>query len=239
VGGAPRHCGGHGEGAGVPAQGVPAEDHPPGHQLLQRPAHRRLAATGACVCSVQASRHPWTHHRERRGGLIPFFLSRRTWQISDFGLAKWLPSEWTHRAIAPIEGTFGCLAPEYYTHGIVDEKTDVFAFGVFLLELVAGRKPVDGSHRSLLSWVIKTEKQTFPPFTTTKENLQRTRISLSPTSALKPLVNSGPAAAERRQDRGPGGSQAGRRLRRRAGEAGRVRGVAVHPGVGDVAAVHD
>ncbi|CAN6220279.1 unnamed protein product [Urochloa humidicola] len=73
-------------------------------------------------------------------------------QISDFGLAKWLPSEWTHRAIAPIEGTFGCLAPEYYTHGIVDEKTDVFAFGVFLLELLTGRKPVDGSHRSLLSW---------------------------------------------------------------------------------------
>ncbi|CAN6193261.1 unnamed protein product [Urochloa humidicola] len=73
-------------------------------------------------------------------------------QISDFGLAKWLPSEWTHRAIAPIEGTFGCLAPEYYTHGIVDEKTDVFAFGVFLLELLTGRKPVDGGHRSLLSW---------------------------------------------------------------------------------------
>uniref|UniRef100_A0A453SRT1 Protein kinase domain-containing protein n=1 Tax=Aegilops tauschii subsp. strangulata TaxID=200361 RepID=A0A453SRT1_AEGTS len=73
-------------------------------------------------------------------------------QISDFGLAKWLPTEWTHRAIAPIEGTFGCLAPEYYTRGIVDEKTDVFAFGVFLLELMAGRKPVDGTHRSLLGW---------------------------------------------------------------------------------------
>ncbi|KAE8796421.1 putative receptor-like serine/threonine-protein kinase [Hordeum vulgare] len=73
-------------------------------------------------------------------------------QISDFGLAKWLPTEWTHRAIAPIEGTFGCLAPEYYTRGIVDEKTDVFAFGVFMLEVMAGRKPVDGTHRSLLSW---------------------------------------------------------------------------------------
>ncbi|KAK8967769.1 putative receptor-like serine/threonine-protein kinase [Platanthera guangdongensis] len=73
-------------------------------------------------------------------------------QISDFGLARWLPSEWTHRAIAPIEGTFGCLAPEYFTYGIVDEKTDVFAFGVFLLELISGRKPVDGSHRSLLGW---------------------------------------------------------------------------------------
>jgi hypothetical protein len=35
----------------------------------------------------------------------------------------------------------------------VDEKTDVFAFGVFLLELISGRKPVDGSHKSLIAWV--------------------------------------------------------------------------------------
>ncbi|XP_058754748.1 probable receptor-like serine/threonine-protein kinase At5g57670 [Vicia villosa] len=73
-------------------------------------------------------------------------------QISDFGLAKWLPSQWTHHSIAPIEGTFGHLAPEYYLHGVVDEKTDVFAFGVFLLEVISGRKPVDGSHQSLHSW---------------------------------------------------------------------------------------
>lgn len=73
-------------------------------------------------------------------------------QISDFGLAKWLPNQWTHHSIAPIEGTFGHLAPEYYLHGIVDEKTDVFAFGVFLLEVISGRKPVDGSHQSLHNW---------------------------------------------------------------------------------------
>ncbi|KAG6508249.1 probable receptor-like serine/threonine-protein kinase At5g57670 [Zingiber officinale] len=73
-------------------------------------------------------------------------------QISDFGLAKWLPSQWIYRAVGPIEGTFGCLAPEYFMHGIVDEKTDVFSFGVFLLEIISGRKPVDGSHKSLLSW---------------------------------------------------------------------------------------
>ncbi|CAA6672196.1 unnamed protein product [Spirodela intermedia] len=74
-------------------------------------------------------------------------------QISDFGLARWLPSEWTHRAVAPIEGTFGSyLAPEYFMHGMVDEKTDVFAFGVLLLEIISGRKPVDGFHHSLLNW---------------------------------------------------------------------------------------
>ncbi|CAK9155768.1 unnamed protein product [Ilex paraguariensis] len=73
-------------------------------------------------------------------------------QISDFGLAKWLPSQWTHHSIIPIEGTFGHLAPEYFMHGVVDEKTDVFAFGVFLLEIISGKKPVDGSHQSLHSW---------------------------------------------------------------------------------------
>lgn len=80
-------------------------------------------------------------------------------QISDFGLAKWLPSQWTHHSIAPIEGTFGHIAPEYYLHGIVDEKTDVFAFGVFLLEIISGRKPVDGSYQSLHSWAKPILKQ--------------------------------------------------------------------------------
>lgn len=73
-------------------------------------------------------------------------------QISDFGLAKWLPNKWTHHAVIPIEGTFGYLAPEYFMHGIVDEKTDIFAFGVLLLEIITGRRPVDSSRQNLLLW---------------------------------------------------------------------------------------
>ncbi|XP_031256018.1 probable receptor-like serine/threonine-protein kinase At5g57670, partial [Pistacia vera] len=73
-------------------------------------------------------------------------------QIADFGLAKWLPNKWTHHAVIPIEGTFGYLAPEYFLNGIVDEKTDVFAFGVLLLEIITGRKPVDSSQQNLLLW---------------------------------------------------------------------------------------
>ncbi|KAL5773101.1 hypothetical protein ACOSP7_012717 [Xanthoceras sorbifolium] len=73
-------------------------------------------------------------------------------QITDFGLAKWLPNKWTHHAVIPIEGTFGYLAPEYFMNGIVDEKTDVFAFGVLLLEIITGRKPVDSSRQNLLLW---------------------------------------------------------------------------------------
>ncbi|KAJ6382138.1 hypothetical protein OIU77_030736 [Salix suchowensis] len=73
-------------------------------------------------------------------------------QITDFGLAKWLPNKVTHHAVIPIEGTFGYLAPEYFMHGIVDEKTDVFAFGVLLLEIITGRRPVDSTQQNLLLW---------------------------------------------------------------------------------------
>lgn len=38
-------------------------------------------------------------------------------------------------------------------HGIVDEKTDVYAFGVLLLELITGRQAVDSSQQSLVMWV--------------------------------------------------------------------------------------
>ncbi|KAL6959502.1 putative ribokinase [Sarracenia purpurea var. burkii] len=73
-------------------------------------------------------------------------------QISDFGLAKWLPENWIHHVVHPIEGTFGYMAPEYFMHGIVDEKTDVFAFGVLLLELITGRRAVDSCRQSLVMW---------------------------------------------------------------------------------------
>lgn len=45
------------------------------------------------------------------------------------------------------------MAPEYFMHGIINEKTDVFAFGVLLLELITGRRAVDSSRQSLVIWV--------------------------------------------------------------------------------------
>lgn len=38
-------------------------------------------------------------------------------------------------------------------HGVINEKTDVFAYGVILLELITGRRAVDSSRQSLVIWV--------------------------------------------------------------------------------------
>ncbi|KAF3454403.1 hypothetical protein FNV43_RR04850 [Rhamnella rubrinervis] len=73
-------------------------------------------------------------------------------QICDFGLAKWLPEQWTHHNVSKFEGTFGYFAPEYFMHGIVDEKTDVYSFGVLLLEIITGRRAVDHLQQSLVIW---------------------------------------------------------------------------------------
>ncbi|GMI89990.1 hypothetical protein like AT5G18910 [Hibiscus trionum] len=75
-----------------------------------------------------------------------------TAQIADFGLAKWLPDQWTHHTVSKVEGTFGYLPPEFFMYGIVNEKTDVFAYGVLLLELITGRQAVNSSQQSLVMW---------------------------------------------------------------------------------------
>lgn len=74
-------------------------------------------------------------------------------QISDFGIAKRLPENCDHQTVSPIAGTIGYLAPEAFMHGLVSEKTDVFAYGVLLLELITGRHAVDSSHKYLVNLV--------------------------------------------------------------------------------------
>ncbi|XP_024957353.2 cysteine-rich receptor-like protein kinase 10 isoform X2 [Citrus sinensis] len=65
-------------------------------------------------------------------------------KISDFGLARLFPGEDTHVNTFRISGTHGYMAPEYALHGYLSVKTDVFSYGVLVLEIVSGRKNHDG-----------------------------------------------------------------------------------------------
>ncbi|XP_074264512.1 LRR receptor-like serine/threonine-protein kinase FEI 1 [Silene latifolia] len=65
-------------------------------------------------------------------------------RVSDFGLAKLLEDEESHITTI-VAGTFGYLAPEYMQSGRATEKTDVYSFGVLVLELMSGKRPTDAS----------------------------------------------------------------------------------------------
>ncbi|XP_074274077.1 cysteine-rich receptor-like protein kinase 19 [Silene latifolia] len=61
-------------------------------------------------------------------------------KIADFGMAKLFGSDQTQGNTSRVAGTFGYMAPEYATTGQFSVKSDVFSFGVILLEVVSGRR---------------------------------------------------------------------------------------------------
>ncbi|KMZ72486.1 receptor kinase 2 [Zostera marina] len=64
-------------------------------------------------------------------------------KISDFGMARLFEDDDTHVNTFRISGTYGYMAPEYATKGYMSAKTDVFSFGIMVLEILSGRKNLD------------------------------------------------------------------------------------------------
>ncbi|KAJ1385315.1 Serine/threonine-protein kinase, active site [Sesbania bispinosa] len=77
-------------------------------------------------------------------------------KVSDFGLAKLLDSGESH-ITTRVMGTFGYVAPEYANSGLLNEKSDIYSFGVLMLEAVTGRDPVDyarpANEVNLVEWL--------------------------------------------------------------------------------------
>ncbi|XP_039168230.1 putative receptor-like protein kinase At4g00960 [Eucalyptus grandis] len=61
-------------------------------------------------------------------------------KISDFGMARLFELDQTQAETNRIVGTYGYMAPEYAMHGNFSVKSDVFSFGVLILEIVSGQK---------------------------------------------------------------------------------------------------
>ncbi|XP_040383000.1 probable LRR receptor-like serine/threonine-protein kinase At2g23950 [Oryza brachyantha] len=87
--------------------------------------------------------------------------------VGDFGLAKLLDHGDSHVTTA-VRGTVGHIAPEYLSTGQSSEKTDVFGFGILLLELVTGQRALEVGKASgaiqhqkgvMLDWVRKVHQE--------------------------------------------------------------------------------
>lgn len=76
-------------------------------------------------------------------------------KVSDFGLAKLMNREQSH-VFTTMRGTRGYLAPEWITSYAISEKSDVYSYGMVLLELIGGRKNFDPAENS--------EKAHFPTY---------------------------------------------------------------------------
>ncbi|MQL69370.1 hypothetical protein Taro_001632 [Colocasia esculenta] len=78
-------------------------------------------------------------------------------QVADFGFAKLIPDGATH-VTTRVKGTLGYLAPEYAMFGKASESCDVYSFGILLLELVSGKKPIEklgpSLKRTITEWAL-------------------------------------------------------------------------------------
>ncbi|MCO5546615.1 hypothetical protein L7F22_000045 [Adiantum nelumboides] len=123
-------------------------------QWLFSEAHRKLKLTWEVRCRIAlgvAQGLAYLHH-ESREKVIHLDIKPQNIllddcfeaKVADFGLSRLVSKSETH-VMTTMRGTPGYLAPDWLKEGVIDEKCDVFSFGMLLMEIISGRRNLDHS----------------------------------------------------------------------------------------------
>ncbi|MBA0878451.1 hypothetical protein Goshw_006587 [Gossypium schwendimanii] len=108
-------------------------------QLMSNLQHRNLVRLQGF--SLEGKERLLIYEFVPNGSLDKFlFDAEMAPKIADFGMARMCAVEQTQSATSRIVGTYGYMALEYAMHGQFSLKSDVFSFGVLMLEILSGEK---------------------------------------------------------------------------------------------------
>ncbi|KAF8036478.1 hypothetical protein BT93_C2257 [Corymbia citriodora subsp. variegata] len=132
----------------VPNNSLEYHLHGEGRPTLDWPTRLKIALGSAKgLAYLHEDCHPKIIHRDIKAANI-LVDNEFEAKIADFGLAKCTSESISHVSTL-VKGTIGYLAPEYFSSGKLTDKSDIFSFGVVLLELITGRKPQRSAENSM------------------------------------------------------------------------------------------
>ncbi|KAI3730272.1 hypothetical protein L1987_61441 [Smallanthus sonchifolius] len=90
-------------------------------------------------------------------------------KLSDFGLARLGPANRESHVTTCVMGTYGYASPEYVSTGLLYMKSDVYGFGVVMLEIITGLRVLDTNRPALQHYLVDWVK----PFLSNKKSVRR------------------------------------------------------------------
>ncbi|KAK6164391.1 hypothetical protein DH2020_001255 [Rehmannia glutinosa] len=106
--------------------------------------------------------HPPVIHRDVKSNNILLDANLEA-RIADFGLAKMMLKK--NETVSMVAGSYGYIAPEYGYTLKVDEKSDIYSYGVVLMELLTGKRPLEpefGESVDIVEWIRRKMRSNKP-----------------------------------------------------------------------------